>query len=70
MSDFEEEEELRRTTNPDDVKIEHHYKGIQIKLPMTQRQLQSLMQGFKNKKVRYTTKLDLFIRKTVHQVGR
>ncbi|KAI0222121.1 Serine/threonine-protein phosphatase with EF-hands pef-1 [Lamellibrachia satsuma] len=50
LSDFEEEEELRRTTNPDDVKIEHHYKGIQIKLPMTQRQLQSLMQGFKNKK--------------------
>lgn len=46
-----EEKELRDATSPDDIVIEKSYKGPKITFPITQAQIESLVEAFNANKV-------------------
>ena len=53
MSDDLESEdiELMKVTDPEDVTVENSYKGPHLTFPITQSQVQKLVQAFKSKQV-------------------
>lgn len=46
-----EDEDLWEKTNPDTVKVEEHYRGLKIKLPMKAETIVKLTDFFKSRRV-------------------
>lgn len=44
------EQELLRNTNPEDIPVEEGYRGPHLRLPLTTNQVDSLIQGFKDRR--------------------